>query len=151
MSLSLTSQPGFTELPDATFDDGNPATSAVFKALNADAKFGAVRNEQFWGYYGNGETVVLPVSPVDGYQYTRAELIYTFSWYWSGGSPGSLNGTQVAPTRGSTSGQGTMLQFGADINNATGLVSTKVSYYKSNQMDTTDGILKVTVHAQRNR
>ena len=151
MSLILTSQPGFTELPDSTFDAGNPLTSAAMKSLNADAKFGAVRNEQFWGYYGNDETITLPVSPVDGYEYARNELIYEFNWYWTGSSPGNLNGTHVAPQRGSTSGQGTLLQMGADINQSTGLVSTKVSYYKTSQMDTTDGILKVTVHAQRSR
>lgn len=151
MSLTLSAQPGFTELVDATFDDGNPLSSGVMKPLNADAKFAAVRNEQFWGYYRNGETIVLPVSAADGYQYSLSELVFAFSWYWTGSATGPLEGTQSAPTRGSTSGGGTILQMGADIDQGSGLVSTLVSYYSGTQHDTNDGILKVIIHAQRNR
>jgi len=42
-------------------------------------KFAAVRTEEFWGYYKNGETVALPVSPADGYAYAREELRYVWS------------------------------------------------------------------------
>jgi hypothetical protein len=41
--------------------------------------------------------------------------------------------------------------MGADINPSTGVVSTLVSYFSGTQHDTNDGILKVLVHAQRNR
>jgi hypothetical protein len=150
MSLSLTSQPGFTELPDSTFDAGNPLTAASLKSLNADAKFGAVRNEQFWGYYRNGETVALPTSPVDGYEYSRAELLYTWSLYWTASAPSACNGTHT-PATGATSGQGLVLQARANVDQSSGLVSTMVSYYKTSQQDTTDGILMVIIHAQRNR
>ena len=119
--------------------------------LNAAAKFGVVRNEQFWGYYRNGETVGLPTSPADGYVYARNELVYTWSIYWTGAATGACNGTQVAPARGATSGSGTMLQVGALVDQATGVVTTNVSYYKTAQTDTNDGILLVTVHAQRQR
>src|SRR5207244_2024012 len=30
--------------------------------------------------YKNGDVVALPVSPIDGYPYSRAELIYIWSW-----------------------------------------------------------------------
>lgn len=151
MSLTLTAQPGFTELADTTFDAGNPATDVVMKQLNADAKFAAVRCEQFWGYYANGETVTLPVSAADGYAYQRSELLYTHSWYWSGAATGPCAGTQTPPPRGATSGQGTLLQLGADVNQLTGVVSTNVSYYKTSQTDTNDGILLVVVLALRMR
>ena len=88
MSLTLTAQPGFTELPDNDFDAGAPASDSNMKALNAAAKFGVVRNEQFYGYYANGETVVLPVSPADGYAYSRQELLYSWSVYWTGSATG---------------------------------------------------------------
>src|SRR5579862_4542588 len=151
MSLTLSSQPGFTELADNTFDAGNPATDTVMKQLNADAKFAAVRCEQFYGYYANGETVIIPVSPADGYQYQREELLYSHSWYWTGAATGACNGTQTPPPRGATTGQGQLLQMGADVSQLTGVVSTNVSYFKSSEMDTNDGILLVVTHALRMR
>lgn len=153
MGLTLSESPGFAEVASNAFDAGQPATSAAMKALNSNAAFGAVRNEQFWGYYRHGEVVNLPVSPADGYAYSREELVYSWSWYWTGSAPGPLQGTQAAPTRGATSGAGLMLQAYAQIDQATGLVATEVGYYKEGgaQTNTNDGILLVIVHAQRNR
>ena len=151
-TLVLSSQPGFTEVPDQSLDAGNPVSSAVLKALNAACKFAAVRTEQYWGYYKHGETVVLPISPADGYAYAREELRYTWSVYWTGAPPGSaLLGTQVAPSRGATSGEGTVLSMGFDVDEASGMVECLVSYYKTAQQDTHDGILMVMVHGTRGR
>ena len=122
------------------------------KALNAAAKFGVVRNEQFFGYYQNGESVVLPVSPADSYAYNRSELLYTWARYWSGPAGSACGGTMTGPTRGHTSAAGTLLQFGDDVNQATGLVSCTTSYWSgSTENDTTDGVLLVVTHAQRSR
>jgi hypothetical protein len=154
MSLILSEQPGFTEIPDTTFDAGNVIAAATMKALNAAAKFAVVRDEQFWGFYKHGETVALPTSPADGYTYQRSELRYTWSWFWTGAAPGSaLAGTQTTPSRGATSGQGHLLEFGADVVQATGVISTDVHYHKDggSQTDTHDGILMVVTHAQRSR
>ena len=151
MSLTLGTQPGFTEVADSTFDAGNPASDSSLKSLNAAAKFGVVRNEQFYGYYRNGETVQAPVSPADGYAYSQSELRYSFSWYWTGGATGTCNGTLTPPPRGATSGQGQVIQMGANVDQSTGAVSTNVSYYKTSQTDTNDGILMVLTHAQRSR
>ena len=151
MSLTLGSQPGFTEIPDSTFSAGNPVSDSVMKQLNADSKFAAVRNEQFFGFYRDGETVALPVSPADAYPYTRSELCYSWSVYWSGSALAALNGTQTAPTRGATTGQGQLLQFGYNIDQTSGVVSCTASYYKTSQTDTADGILLVITHAQRAR
>ena len=151
MSLTLSTQPGFAEIPDSTFAAGNAASSSAMTALNENAKFAAVRNEQFYGYYANGETVVLPVSPADGYAYSRGELRYSFSWYWSGSATGACAGTETAPPRGATSGSGQVLQFGANVDQGTGAVTTNVSYWKSSEQDTNDGILLVITHAQRSR
>lgn len=151
MSLTLSAVPGFTDIADATYDAGSALSAAASKALNADAKFAAVRNEQFWGYYCHGETVGLPVSPADGYAYSRADLVYTWSIYWTGSAGGACNGTQTAPSRGATGGGGTLLQMGFDIDQATGAVACNVSYFSGRQNDTNDGILLVMVHAQRDR
>lgn len=151
MSLTLSSQPGFTQIPGTSFASNAPVTAAVMQELNASAQFAAVRNEQFYGYYKNGETVQLPVSPADGYQYQRDELLYSFSWYSTGGQPTACDGTQTPPTPGSTTGQGTVLQTMANVDQSTGLVTTQVSYYKASQMNQPDGVLLVITHAQRNR
>ena len=151
MSLTLGTQPGFVEIADTSFAAGNAASSAVMTELNDDAKFAAVRNEQFYGYYRNGETVALPVSPADGYAYSQSELRYSHSWYWTGSATGPCNGTQTPPPRGAATGPGQVLQLGADVNQANGLVSTVVSYYKTAESDTNDGILLVITHAQRSR
>ena len=45
MSLTLSAQPGFTDIPDSTFNSAATLSSSALKSLNADAKFGAVRNE----------------------------------------------------------------------------------------------------------
>jgi len=151
-SLTLTTQPGFTEIPDTAFDAGQPATAANLKALNSNAKFDAVRSEHFQGYYKHGESVQLPISPADAYQYQRAELLYHPHIYWTGAPPtGPLNGAQEPPSRGATSGEGNLLQFGFDIDAATGLVNCLVSYFKTSQQDTNDGILFVTTIAVRQR
>jgi hypothetical protein len=154
MSLTLTSQPGFAEVPDSAFDAGNAASAANMKAMNAAAKFSAVRNEQFWGFYKHGETVQLPVSSADGYQYSLEELLYTWSVYWTAAPPGAaLSGTHITPSRGATGGQGHLLQTGFNVTQATGSVTCDVSYHKDggSQTDTHDGVLVVLVHAQRSR
>jgi hypothetical protein len=151
MSLTLSTQPGFTEIPDSSFASGSPVSDSVMTAINEDAKFGVVRNEQFYGYYANGETVNLPVSPADGYSYSRPELFYAWSVYWTGSATGPCQGTETPPPRGATSGQGQLLQMGFNVDQATGLVSCNVSYFKTSEQDTNDGILLVMTHAQRSR
>ncbi len=150
-SLTLSTIPGFTAIPTSDFDAGNPATDTDLKALKSNAEFAAVRNEQFWGYYKSGETVGLPTSPADGYTYARNELVYSYSFYWTGSATGACNGTHTAPGRGATTGAGTVLQTGALVDPATGVVTTNVSYFKTAQTDTNDGILLVITHAQRSR
>lgn len=151
MSLSLGEQPGFTAVPANTFDADTPVVDSLFKQMSENAQFAAVRNEQFYGYYANGETVVLPVSPVDGYQYSRAELLYSWSVFWTGSAIGGTEGQMAAPPKGPTSGDGQLLQFGANVDQASGLVSCGASYWKSSEQDTNDGILLVITHAQRSR
>jgi hypothetical protein len=152
MSLSLIAQPGFAELPDADFDAGGVASDTNMKALNAAAKFGVVRNEQFWGYYRNGEQVVLPVSPADGYQYSRSELVYTWSVFATQPAVTALLGTQSTPTAGSNSGAGTILLAQYQVNQSSGNVSCITWYFNGSATAVTaDGILLVMAFAQRQR
>jgi hypothetical protein len=153
MTLVLAKEPGFTDIADTAFDPGQAATDTDLKALNDNAKFAAVRSEEFWGYYQHGETVALPVSLADGYQYAREELLYAWAVVWTGAGPGNLNGTQEAPTPGATSGAGVVLQMGFSVNQGTGEVSCVVSYWKDSvgQSNTNDGILLVHTFAKRAR
>jgi hypothetical protein len=150
MSLTLLTIPGFTEIPDTAFNAGGVASDTVMKELNAAAKFATVRNEFFVGFYRIGETVQIPTSPADGYVYSRSELIYIGMPYYSAGSTSALNGTTVPPAKGSTSGPGTLLEFGWYIDQATGAVSGGVDYFGGGtQTNTTDGIVFVLTIAQR--
>lgn len=152
MSLTLVAQPGFTELPDADFDAGSTASDTNMKALNAGAKFGVVRNEQFWGFYRSGEQVVLPVSPADGYQYSRSELVYTWSVFATQPATAALDGTQSTPTAGANSGAGTILLAQYQVNQSSGDVTCVTWYFNGSTTATTaDGILMVMCHAQRQR
>jgi hypothetical protein len=152
MSLTLSTQPGFTEVADSTFDVGNAVSDSALKAVNAASKFAAVRNEQFFGYYKHGETVVLPVSAADGYAYGRSELLYTWARYWTGPPASACGGTMTGPTRGHTSAPGELLEYGDDINQASGLVSCQTDYWTGSvQTVTNDGVLLVVTHAQRSR
>jgi len=99
--LIFSQQPGAVDLADSTFDQDKPVTDVALKQLNQNAKFAMVRVEFFQGYYKHGETVVLPVSPVDGYAYSRAELRYLWSIYSTRPATGATGGTQAPPALGS--------------------------------------------------
>jgi len=79
--LTLSSIPGFTDLPDSELVGDKPLTDEIMVAVNQNAKWAAIRTEHFQGYYAEGETVGLPTSLVDGYTYTRPELRYEWSYY----------------------------------------------------------------------
>jgi hypothetical protein len=151
--LLLAVQPGFVDEGDASFDAGASASAAAFKRVNANAKYAAVLGETFYGYYRNGETVGLPISPADGYQYSREELRYSWSRVWSGSAPVELNGCLVLPpaAKGATSGEGQVLQWGDHVDQVTGLVACQTDYFKTSHQVRQDGIVLVITHALRNR
>lgn len=154
MTIVVAASPGFSDVPDSAFDAAQPVTSADLKAVSENAKFGALRNEQFWGFYKHGEIVNLPVSPIDGYQYSREELLYTWSVYGTQAPPaGALQGTQVLPIMQHNGGAGEMLYTLARVDQATGTVTSVVAYYVQggSETDVNDGVLMVMTHAQRAR
>lgn len=151
--LTLQSMPGFAEVLLAALGTGLPLTSAVLKALNSTVKFAAVRTEFFYGYYCDGDTVGLPISLIDGYQYAREELRYIGSLYWTGAAKGACGGTLAEPNTGATSAPGQLLQCGYYVDPNTGVVSCTASYYADSgqQGDTNDGVLMVHTVAKRMR
>jgi hypothetical protein len=81
MGFTLATPPGITDIPDDLLGAGSLASGFVFSALKENASFGSVVPEVFFGTYGNGQTVTLPTSTVDGYQYEQEEILYCWEVY----------------------------------------------------------------------
>lgn len=161
MNLTLSKQPAnFSQIADSSFNTGATLTQAILQALSNNAKFAAARNEEFYGYYINGQTVVLPVSPLDGYLYSRAELSYICSPYWTAAMLPDTWGTLIgdngidaygglAPTaRGYATGPGQITRVQQTVDQSTGLVTLATTYGGGS---TTDGVVMVTTIARRMR
>ena len=79
----------FTELPltdeVAVFIPGQPLPTAYMEQLAKNVKESGYAVE-FFGptNHTNGDTISLPTSPIDGYSYTRDELIYIWNWHDTG-------------------------------------------------------------------
>jgi len=150
--------PGAVDVPDANLAADQPVTDYALTKISNNAKFAAVRPETFYGWYRNGETVVLPTSPVDGYNYTRAELEYEIA-AWSTRAPASGAATNGAATKpgiaSGNSGAGNLYwtDFWVEEKNeaSPGLVHTYVSYYVEGGAETitNDGFVKVRTIATR--
>src|SRR5581483_5682603 len=95
--------------------------SAVIQRLNDNAKFGALSMECIYmGEFSDGDTVPTPVSPADGYAYSRAQITLVSSWRWTTYAVGF-----AAPDM-SLGQLGPIL---CSINQTTGTVSVTVNYY----------------------
>jgi hypothetical protein len=126
--------PPFLDLADSALGGGQALADANIQALSRNAKFGAVRCEIIYmGFFVNGNTVPLPVSPVDGYTYARAEVMYLAALAFNRmPAAGFTPGQKAVPAQAD-------LQAGAlynypgtiDINDATGVVCVAGSYWKT--------------------
>jgi len=145
--LSLGVIPGFFDLSDDCLQAGQPCTDDFLLKISHNAKFAAVRSKLiFMGFYANGNTVPTPVDPDDGYQYAREECQFFWNVFSNRApAPGFVPG-QATPPAQSNSQPGTLYNWpGAyDVNDATGLVSLRNSYWQNGQeIVANDGILKV--------
>jgi hypothetical protein len=77
--LKLSTIPGYSDLAAAPLAAGLPAHAIHVEEISANAAFGMVRVEVFQDLYFDGDTVPLPVSDIDGYVYSREELIYAYN------------------------------------------------------------------------
>ena len=109
--LTFASIPGFFDLADTAIAAGQPLTDDSISKISHNAKFGVVRAEQLYmGFYTNGNVVPTPVSPVDGYAYSRAECLY-FLIHASTLSPaaGFVPGQALFPATAPNAGAGSIL------------------------------------------
>src|ERR1035437_1032643 len=77
--LTLNTIPGYSDLSNSVLAAGQTARGLHVEAISANAAFGMVRTEVFQGLYFNGDTVPLPVSRIDGYAYSQAEVMYFYN------------------------------------------------------------------------
>jgi hypothetical protein len=85
---------GFTEIDDSLFLPGNDLPASLMQTLNHNAKAAALTPE-FFGptIYGDGDTIQLPVSLIDGYVYSRSEI--TYLWEWADTTPNTGSNLRV--------------------------------------------------------
>lgn len=153
--LSFTSVPGFTDVADSAIAGDKALTDNALQAVSHNSKFGIVRCELIiMGFYGDGDTIPTPVSPVDGYAYSRAECIFWWTIYSNRARQQPFTaGQQYPPPQSNSQPQNGLYNFpgGWDINDLTGVVSLRTSYYSGGgaEVVTNDGIIKVICVAQR--
>lgn len=139
--LILNTPPGLSDQPDSTLVAGRFALGMQLAKISGNAALGMCRMEFFQGVYQNGQTVNLPVSPVDGYEYSRAELLYCWAIYSScNAGNGWITGPQA-------------LWYAAwNVDQTTGDVSSEEWYRADGAAGiSNDGFLQVFTIAQRQK
>lgn len=110
-NMIMSAPAAYNSISESTIAIDKPYTQDVAQHLNQNAKFGCVNKEFFYlGEYVTGNTVVLPVSEVDGYAYTAAECKFIHTWRWTSLGTNYLqppgNYEQAAPFQASISAAG---------------------------------------------
>jgi hypothetical protein len=150
--LTWSSIPGAFDIADSAIAGGQPLTDDAISKISHNAKFGAVRCEIIYmGFYTAGNTVPTPTSPVDGYAYSRPEVMY-IPVFASSRSPaaGFTPGQAAFPTLATTDpGTGSLIicPYQLDINDTTGVVTCQI--YWSNSGAENQGTVKVYAICQR--
>lgn len=144
MGLTLEIPPGFSDLSDSALVAGSPTFGLDLLKIYDNAVFGLVRPEIFISEQVNGDTVPLPVSPIDGYAYQQSELIYMWG----------IRST-VDQGSGWITGKDSQWYFACYVDQATGNVFMDMWYRRSGShydgVHTNDGQLIVYTIAQRQK
>jgi len=139
--LILNTPPGFSDQPDSSLAAGNYALGSQMAKISGNAALGMCRMEFFQGIYTNGETVALPISPVDGYQYQMNELTFVWGVY-----------STADDNNGWITGPQALWYCSWNVDQETGLVSCTEWYRSDGQAGTSnDGWLQVFTIAQRQK
>ena len=131
--MLMASIPGFFDLGDAAIAAGQPLTDYAIEKMSHNAKFGAVRCEIIYmGFYGPGDTVSAPTSPVDGYAYSYPECLFIPILYSSRQpAPGYTPGQATPPALANLdlgSGNTVCSPYQLDVNDANGLVTCNMYF-----------------------
>lgn len=77
--LKMKSIPAFSDIQNADISSDQALTDQSIQAISNNAKFGATRLEIIYmGFWADGNLILPPASPVDGYQYSYPEV--SFLW-----------------------------------------------------------------------
>jgi hypothetical protein len=83
-SMIMSAPASYTAINESIIATDRPYTQDLAQHLNQNAKFSCINSEVFYlGEYTNGQTVTLPISPVDGYVYSMAECKFQHAWRWT--------------------------------------------------------------------
>lgn len=142
MAFELAEPPGFTDVPDSLLAANQGCTGFIMSAIKDNASFGSVVPEPFYTTQVDGDTVALPQSQTDGYQYSREELIYMWDM---------VNTTNQG--NGLPSANGAVLWYEQFVEPDTGKCHSTVAYYVDGgaQTNTSDGVLGVWTFGIRGR
>jgi hypothetical protein len=145
--LTLSAIPGFFDIDDSAIAAGQPLTDDSMLKISHNAKFGAVRSKLiFMGFYADSNTVPTPIDPDDGYAYSRGECQFVWMIYSNRAPATGFVAGQASPPGQSSSQPGQLYNFpgGWDINDATGVVTLRTTYWQGgNEVMNNDGIVKV--------
>ncbi len=138
--ISLSAIPSYVEPAAADLAVDSPVYASLLTQLSHNAKFAMVRREVFQCIATNGDTIAAPKSPIDGYQYSYAEI--TFWW---------TRAYSYSPSTSKPSGSGCVFQWTDSVSSA-GVVSVSTNYFIDGGADTptNDGELVVFMLCQRN-
>jgi hypothetical protein len=142
MGLKLSSPPGFADLADSVLASGSPALGVDIAKIHENSRFSMARTEVFSGVYKNGDTVSVPISPIDGYAYSRNELKY----FWT-------IRNSADPSTLWISGADSLFNGAWDVDQTTGKVFSDEWYRRSGShadvFHSNDGLLQVWTVGQR--
>ena len=143
---------GFVDVPDSVLAAHQIVTEDDLVKIAENANFAMDRCEIiFMGFYKNGDEIPAPASPVDGYQYSRSEVMFDWIHYATFGADDNFVSGQAAPPSGGN-GLTQKPQPIVDINDATGKVSITQDYFAQGSVaesGSNDGVLKVFAVCQR--
>lgn len=123
--------PQFVEIDNKDLRGGSFLNQSKIQQMNSNAKFAAVRMEVFSGYYADGDTVLTPHSPVDGYVYDRSELMHIPILASSRQPASHTAGQSTFPVlANSDAGTGILVEspYELKVDNASGVVTCKMFF-----------------------
>jgi hypothetical protein len=141
-ALTVEQTPNYVNVNDSELVRDEPMRENVVTRLNRNAKYAVIEAEVIYcGEFYNGQTIPAPKSPADGYQYSYGESKFLHSWRWTTDGPAFAQPDYS---------KGQLHRITAQINAATGAVTTQVLMYNSGVITTSWGRVAVFAFCQRN-
>lgn len=150
--LTLGAAPTFNDISEDLLVAAQPLRQGAIQHISHNAKFGTVRKECIYeGFFKHGNTVPVSTSPIDGYVYSRAEITYKVMLFHTRQANGAFTPGQKGKPTVVFAQVANLYWWDFDIDDATGVVSCSVSYYKEGGAETitNHGIVKVYAICQR--